>query len=510
MKILAIVLLLASAVAGWAWQSHPYRLSGPGMPADQSALAHRDSAYSSSSWIGSQAENFLQLRFFDRVEGGVCLRPTWAEISEMAAQDPRLAHLVPIGSPPAPEPAEKTWDFATLPDPGTLPNTKYVTMFPAGILLNEPLVQAAGGDTRASAPRICVVGLGSGVGIAVLAHHFPKAIIAVVDIDRTVIEMVRDHYPLLRWLEEQGRLQLVVRDARQFIRSESRLGTRWDMIILDAYTSGSTIPPHLMTREFYSECALALGDSGVLLSNIIGSYEPSKTGGSKHLVLGGAIRSMIAAGLPHVHNMPMVVVDPRSGEFDLAAQKNNIVLASKRPLGPRTAAASWERMKMFVPYPEFRTFAQGEKRFTSTTIGLTDDKVFITSAVDFGLLEAIEPGLRAKLPLTRSELVQRFASADRGVIEQTAAAVRQAYAGKRMPLGWADVREAKSVLMSQVDWVDHARKVWATTIQQARDASQHGGTALVGDSDAARPQSRIPKAPLFTDARPNADIYNGG
>ena len=73
--------------------------------------------------------------------------------------------------------------------------------------------------------------------------------------------MVRKYYPLLRWLEEpdrltadgRRRLEFVAADARQFIRRQA--ADSYDVVVLDAYTSGSTIPPHLMTREFYAEIA---------------------------------------------------------------------------------------------------------------------------------------------------------------------------------------------------------------------------------------------------------------
>lgn len=508
MKILAILIVAVAATAGWIWQKPPYFIASKGMPADQSALAHRDSAYASSTWVASVAENFLQLRFFDRVEGGVCLRPSWAEMRAMAAQDPRLQHLVPSGEIPRPAPAEKTWKLGELPDPGTLTTNKYITMFASGVLLNERLMTAAGGDPRQAAPQVMVVGLGSGTGIAYLAHHFPKSKIVVVDIDRVVIDLVRDHYPLLRWLEEQGRVELVVRDARQYVRSEGRKGTRWDLVILDAYTSGSTIPPHLMTREFYAECAAALTEGGIVLSNIIGSYEPTGGTGTKHLVLGGAIRSMVAAGLTSVHNIPIVQqIDP--AKFDRRASRNNIVLASKAQISPLGAPAAWERLKGFTLYPEFRTRAQGETRFTTATLGLVRDRGYDTALVPFSAVEAVEPGLRASFKPMDNDFAVQTGSNDPGTVEKTLRAVAKAYAGGELPLGWSGPADGRTVVLSEMDWVDHARKEWNAAVKYARDTYQHGSRALVGEGE-DRSKSIIPDAPLFTDARPNADIFNGG
>ncbi|MFM2091613.1 MAG: hypothetical protein RLZZ127_2102, partial [Planctomycetota bacterium] len=257
-RILAVLALVGCAVLGWRFQDRLYRLNEADKPADQHVLAHRDSAYTAISWVATPGGNTLQMRFFDRVEGGVCLRPTWAELSALSASMPALAHLVPAQRP-AVEPAERTWPADwPLPDPGTVNASPYISLFPVGLLMNERLMAAAGGDLAKAEPHILIVGLGSGVGPAHLFHHVPKAKITVVDIDREVIHMVRAHYPLLAHMEAVGALRLVAEDARTFIRYGAA-GERWDLVLLDAYTAGSTIPPHLMTREFFAQCAELVG-----------------------------------------------------------------------------------------------------------------------------------------------------------------------------------------------------------------------------------------------------------
>ena len=64
------------------------------MPYDQIAVAHRDSAYSHITWVASELENYAQLRFFDKVEGGVCLTPSWDSYAALAEKNPTLKHLV--------------------------------------------------------------------------------------------------------------------------------------------------------------------------------------------------------------------------------------------------------------------------------------------------------------------------------------------------------------------------------------------------------------------------------
>ena len=193
-RVAAVLLAVVLTVVGILFQADPYRIRDPGHPADQRILDHEDSSYAHISWVVSQDNNYAQLRFYDRVEGGVCLRPSWDELAppHLAMPDGYQVH---VGD------TEHTWGAdRPRPNMGTLSNTKYINLYPLAVLLNRGLMQAAGDDPGAATPNILIVGLGSGVGVAMLAHHFPEASITVVDIDREVNEIVRKHYPLLRWL----------------------------------------------------------------------------------------------------------------------------------------------------------------------------------------------------------------------------------------------------------------------------------------------------------------------
>lgn len=503
MKTLAVALALALiAVTGWSLQSPPYRLDRVGQPADQAALAHRDSAYASATWVVSESENFMQLRFFERNEGSPCLRPSWDDLQELAKTKPTLSHLVPE-RPITPNPGDATWPHDWLPNPGTVSHTKYNNLFPVGILLNDRL---CAGDPREAPANVAVIGLGSGVGLAVLAHHFPNISITVIDIDQAVIDLVDDHYPLLHWLSTQKtadgrpRLRFVALDARQYIQVHAESSDpRFDLIILDAYTSGSTIPPHLMTREFFAECAAALTDDGILLGNIIGSYGGGKT--RKHLVLGGAIKAMIAAGLEHVHNFPILRMP---GDFKATENRNNMVVASRVPLDLKTRAAAWQRLRDFVLYPELD---RGNPAYISRVVALFRGNEDGTASVPAEVLDLRVPRLRARLGKNdRYNLGQRWLSNDPGIIKEVADAVVAAYTERKLPVpaGWRE--RSETLVYLEYDWIDHARSTWNEAIQCARQPNQHDGAILVSG-----PRPLIQgDVPLFTDARPNADIFNSG
>jgi len=507
--LLASVLLVVVGIAGWVLRSHPYRLDQPGQPTDQAALAHRDSAYASSTWVVSQANNSMELRFFDRVEGGVCLNPTWPALQAMAATTPSLAHLV--AQEPV-EPAAPHWMWPanqTAPNPGTLPHTRYVSLYPAAILLNDRL--SANTSPHQAPANILVVGLGSGVGIAVYAHHFPQASIDVVDIDQSVIDLVRDHYPLMRWLETQAtadgrpRLAMHALDARQFITLHAeQKKTPYDIILLDAYTSGSTIPPHLMTREFYVECAAAMTPDGILMSNIIGCYLPTRPGSTRHQLLGGAIRSMMAAGFTYVQNLPVARAPKEPDRDEL---KNNMVLASRAPLTAQDNPAGWERMRAFVPYPELE---RGQPLYHSRTVSLVEGRQLVAAAEPADLLDKRMPGLRGRLQLRTADIFgKRYLSDDVAIIASVRNAIADSYKekGKPPPAGWGSASSSAILVYDEIDWVDHVRQVWESTLRYSRNRNAHDGVSLVG---AQGEGGIIQDPPLFTDARPNADIYNSG
>jgi Spermine/spermidine synthase domain len=519
-------LFLAAAIAGIAitigftFQDVAYRLHSVGY-GEQHALDHRDSAYSSITWVVSETDNFQQLRFFDRVEGGICLRPTWDDLITLAAKDPSLSHLVPAaGSKPSPGKPAATWPFSWTPNPGTVTNSPYIRLFPIGVLMNQALMAKTGGDISKVAPNILVIGLGSGIGIANLAYHFPQASITVVDIDHVVEDMVKDHYPFINWLLTQKRadgaprLRFDVRDARQYIRYDAKREAAthpYDLVILDAYTSGSTIPPHLMTKEFFAQCADIMNDDGILFANVIGSYT-----GEKRLVSGGAMRSFRAAGLTHLWNFPVVTSGEGPGSFVQTRSRNNIIICSRKPLDPSANAAGWERLKAFVPYPQL---SSGMSVSTGYVMANMSTQSFTTAMFPAEVIDALAPNVKAKLSAQKyaAGSVQyplTLASEDRTVIDQVLRAVDTAVKDgkvRAMPFGWNDRKNMGMVQRRETDWVLAARETFRISVLLARDPN-FSGEALVGPLESERsgknPNWIIAEAPLFTDQMPNADIFN--
>jgi len=489
-----LILTVAAAAAGIAFRDQHYRLDVGGLPADQRVVDHRDSPYTGMTWVTSPSNNYLQLRFFEMVEGGVCVSPSWSDL----VADPRLAHLKP-----AQPPVIATGEL----DPGTLNNSAYISFFPAGLLLNRTVPEK---------PRVLVVGLGSGVGIAQIAHHFPTAVVDVVDIDPAVIRMVRDHYPLMAWLESQGRVNFIARDARAYVRAQR--GQGYHLVILDAYTAGSTIPPHLMTREFFAECGATLAEGGLVFANIIGCYgEQDADGtwrGAKRRVVGGALRTFRAAGLDNAWVIPVLHAGDRPGSFDRSSARNNIVICGKHELSPARFDAGWSRLRDWVPFPELQPGRHVSRQYQLIDRKANTGSTFVPAAWIDAAVPAVAGAMKS-VPLGEGTPAHTLGSiaSDRALLEQAAQAVRTSAPAGSQLRGWDEVPANTELYLRTIDWVLFPRETWRTSVAFARQTDKHDPELLVGPVDGPErdgaPQSwYMSDAPLFTDQTPNADIVN--
>jgi spermidine synthase len=109
--------------------------------------------------------------------------------------------------------------------------------------------------------RVLMVGLGGGGVSTYLGRFLPEATIDSVDLDPGVIDAAKKYFGM----RETGRSHLIESDGRVFLTRHSE---PYDLIIVDAF-SGSYIPFHLMTKEFYHLLRERLTPHGVAAFNII-------------------------------------------------------------------------------------------------------------------------------------------------------------------------------------------------------------------------------------------------
>lgn len=128
------------------------------------------------------------------------------------------------------------------------PGLEYTNYFHIGRLL------------RPNLRRVLFIGLGGGTGPRQFAALYPEVTIDAVDIDPVVVDVAQRFFAV----KPGPRLELHTEDGRVFLQ---RTTESWDLIIIDAYTVnhyGSTIPPHVCTREFFELASSHLTPDGLL------------------------------------------------------------------------------------------------------------------------------------------------------------------------------------------------------------------------------------------------------
>jgi spermidine synthase len=113
--------------------------------------------------------------------------------------------------------------------------------------------------------RVLVLGLGAGSIAVYLQRFVPDAVTDAVELDPGVIEVAKKYFGL----RETEKFRLIPGDARMFLNRHSE---PYDLIFVDAFT-GSYIPFHLMTKEFYQLVRNRLSPHGVAASNFLPSKD---------------------------------------------------------------------------------------------------------------------------------------------------------------------------------------------------------------------------------------------
>jgi spermidine synthase len=146
----------------------------------------------------------------------------------------------------------KGWHFPeseiNLADPDDLPMAYARTMTIAAIYPRD-------------IKRVLMLGLGGGAIPAYLGRFIPAATIDIVEVDPGVIDVAKKYFGV----RETSAAHLYESDARVFLNRHSE---PYDIILVDAFT-GSYIPFHLMTKEFYRLVHDRLAPHGVAAFNIL-------------------------------------------------------------------------------------------------------------------------------------------------------------------------------------------------------------------------------------------------
>lgn len=163
--------------------------------------------------------------------------------------------------------------------------------------------------------RVLMAGLGGGSTQRAYLHYATNVTIHSVELDPAVVEVARKYFGVI----ENPRHKIFTDDARVYLR---RTTNTYDVILMDAYSTtryGSSLPPHLATKEFFTIANQRLGTNGVLAYNVIGQLD-----GWRANVIGALYRTMKEV-FPQVYLFPaedtqnVVMFATKSKEpFDLA------------------------------------------------------------------------------------------------------------------------------------------------------------------------------------------------
>jgi len=121
--------------------------------------------------------------------------------------------------------------------------------------------------------RVLMIGLGGGSIQRAYQHYYTNVTVETVEIDPVVVNVAKEYFKV----QETPTLKIRNQDGRVFL---NRTSDRYDVIIMDAYTTsryGSSIPPHLTTREFFALASAHLTTNGVLAYNVIGQIQGWRT-----------------------------------------------------------------------------------------------------------------------------------------------------------------------------------------------------------------------------------------
>ncbi|HYG75596.1 MAG TPA: fused MFS/spermidine synthase [Planctomycetota bacterium] len=110
--------------------------------------------------------------------------------------------------------------------------------------------------------KVLVVGAGGGVVPAQFFNWYGCEV-DVFEIDPAVKDTALKYFQV----PPTDKIKIHVGDGRQLMRAQP--DKSYDIIFLDAYSSGGQIPWHIMTWEFLENVRSKLTDNGVLLTNII-------------------------------------------------------------------------------------------------------------------------------------------------------------------------------------------------------------------------------------------------
>lgn len=169
-----------------------------------------------------------------------------------------------------------------------------------------------------------------------VANLYPNTVIDVVELDEGMTKVAKEWFGFVK----PNNMNVHHADGRTFLKSSSQSNpNQYDVIFIDAYNSILSIPFQLLTKEAFHAMKEALAPGGVLVFNLIGTFD-----GSGHVYLQSVLKTL-ATTFTHVEILKM-----REGETNIP--QNIIILTTKDEAG-KSAIARALQNKETITVPGF-------------------------------------------------------------------------------------------------------------------------------------------------------------
>lgn len=200
---------------------------------------------------------------------------------------------------------------------------------------------------------VLLIGVAGGTVIKQLNQFFPgKVKIDAVEIDPKMIELAKKYFEL-----SDAEANIIVGEGRQYVATTEE---KYDVVLVDAFSTDLFAPSHLMTREFFEQVKSILNPEGVLVFNAV-SPEKAQEGETLYQ----AIVNTVASVFPTVYHIPM-----RDDQFALG---NHVLIAANSDFGTSdvlSSVAGQEAQKLAQTMQDRMQLVD----YNPTQLVLTDDR----------------------------------------------------------------------------------------------------------------------------------------
>ena len=196
--------------------------------------------------------------------------------------------------------------------------------------------------------RMLLMGLGGGSTVRAFQHYYPDIHLDTVELDPKVAQVAKQFFHV----KETPKHKIHFSDGRQFLRLNKT--RRYDAILMDAYTSnqfGTHIPFHLATKEFFRLAAEDLTEEGVLVFNVIGTYDDWRSDivGSMYQTLKSVFPNVYHFQASDTRNIVMLAVKSKEPLTSTTLKNKVAALRAARPKLPKSFGPRVARIRAQAP-----------------------------------------------------------------------------------------------------------------------------------------------------------------